>query len=72
MDKDGHLTLCIEEITETEPNKTIVFTEEEKRLDQEIKATINRNLLQNQRINYLKMLQYKRQQRRKRFGLKFK
>ena len=72
MDKDGHLTICIEEITKTKPNKTIVFTEEEKRLDQEIRATINRNLLQNQRINYLKMLQYKRQQRRKRFGLKFK
>ena len=71
MDKDGHLTLCIEEITETEPNKTIVFTEEEKRLDQEIKATINRNLLQKRRINYLKILQYRRK-RRKRFGLKFK
>ena len=72
MNKDGHITLCIEEITEEKENKAIVFTEEEKRLDQEIRATINRNLLQNQRINYLKMLQYKRQQRRKRFGLKFK
>ena len=72
MNKDGNLTLCIEEITETEPNKTIVFTEEEKRLDQKIRATINRYLLQSQRLNYLKMLQYKRQQRRKRFGLKFK
>ena len=71
MNKDGNITLCIEEITEEKENKAIVFTEEEKRLDQEIKATINRNLLQKQRINYLKILQYRRK-RRKRFGLKFK
>ena len=71
MNKDGNLTLCIEEITETKENKAIIFTEEEKRLDQEIKATINRNLLQKRRINYLKILQYRRK-RRKRFGLKFK
>ena len=71
MNKDGNLTLCIEEITETKKNKAIVFTEEEKRLDQEIRATINRNIMQSQHINYLKILQYRRK-RRKRFGLKFK
>jgi len=71
MNKDGNLTLCIEEITETKENKAIVFTEEEKRLDQEIRATINRNIMQGQHINYLKILQYRRK-RRKRFGLKFK
>jgi len=71
MNKDGNLTLCIEEITETKENKAIVFTEEEKRLDQEIRATINRNIMQSQHINYLKILQYRRK-RRKRFGLKFK
>ena len=71
MDKDGNLTLCIEEITETKENKAIVFTEEEKRLDQEIRATINRNIMQSQYINYLKILQYRRK-KRKRFGLKFR
>ena len=71
MNKDGNLTLCIEEITETKKNKAIVFTEEEKRLDQEIRATINRNIMQSQHINYLKILQYRRK-RRKRFGLKFR
>ena len=71
MNKDGNLTLCIEEITETKKNKAIVFTEEEKRLDQEIRATINRNIMQSQHINYLKILQYRRK-KRKRFGLKFR
>ncbi len=71
MNKDGNLTLCIEEITETKENKAIVFTEEEKRLDQEIRATINRNIMQSQYINYLKILQYRRK-KRKRFGLKFR
>ncbi len=71
MNKDGNLTLCIEEITETKENKAIVFTEEEKRLDQEIRATINRNIMQSQHINYLKILQYRRK-KRKRFGLKFR
>ena len=52
---------------------TIIFTKEEQKLDRQIRATINRNIIRQQRqIAYLQAIRHKRQQRRRRFGLKFK
>ena len=51
---------------------TIIFTKEEQKLDRQIRATINRNLLHQRQIAYLQAIRHKRQQRRRRFGLKFK
>ena len=51
---------------------TIIFTKEEQKLDRQIRATINRNIIRQRQLAYLQALQIARRQRRKRFGLKFK
>ena len=56
--------------TQKQENK-IISTQAEKELDKQIKDTVNRNLIRQQQIAYLERLrQY--QQKKRRFGLKFK
>ena len=49
----------------------VVSTQSEQQLDREIRTTINRNLIRQQQIAYMQALR-RQQQRKKRFGLKFR
>ena len=51
---------------------TVVYTENEQKLDRQIRATINRNIIRQRQLAYLQALQIARRQRKRRFGLKFK
>ena len=51
---------------------TVIYTKDEQKLDRQIRATINRNIIRQRQLAYLQALQIARRQRRKRFGLKFK
>ena len=87
MNTEGNIILTVEEITtsalEVENKEcdtkdkqvtqnTVVYTKDEQKLDKQIRATINRNIIRQRQLAYLQALQIARRQRRKRFGLKFK
>ena len=87
MNTEGNIILTVEEITtstlEVENKErdtkdkqvtqnTVVYTKDEQKLDRQIRATINRNIIRQRQLAYLQALQIARRQRRKRFGLKFK
>ena len=87
MNTEGNIILTVEEITtstlEVENKEcdtkdkqvtqnTVVYTKDEQKLDRQIRATINRNIIRQRQMAYLQALQIARRQRRKRFGLKFK
>ena len=87
MNTEGNIILTVEEITtsalEVENKEcdtkdkqvtqnTVIYTKDEQKLDKQIRATINRNIIRQRQLAYLQALQIARRQRRKRFGLKFK
>jgi len=87
MNTEGNIILTVEEITtsalEVENKEcdtkdkqvtqnTVIYTKDEQKLDRQIRATINRNIIRQRQLAYLQALQIARRQRRKRFGLKFK
>ena len=59
------------ELAAQQQQNTIVSTATEQQLDKEIRATINRNLMQQRQMAYLQAIQNSKLQRRRRFGLKF-
>ena len=87
MNTEGNIILTVEEITtstlEVENNEcntkdkqtsqnTVVYTKDEQKLDRQIRATININIIRQRQMAYLQALQIRRRQRKRRFGLKFK
>jgi len=50
---------------------TVVYTKNEQKLDRQIRATINRNIIRQRQMAYLQAMQIRRRQRKRRFGLKF-
>ena len=49
----------------------VLSTQSEKELDRQIRDTVNRNLIRRQQMAYLERLR-QHQQKKRRFGLKFK
>ena len=59
------------ELANQQKENKVLSTQAEQQLDNEIRATIHRNLIRQHQINYLQRLRQHRQKKR-RFGLKFK
>ena len=57
--------------TSQKTQNTVVYTKIEQKLDRQIRATINRNIIRQRQLAYLQAMQIRRRQRKRRFGLKF-